>query len=183
MVEEVTADDVARMLDEGFPFYYPMSAPFLLDGDPSGAVGARAELTRELNNFPHIFYGLRLRNVYPMPSIDNADDWNLLKQLDADQLIRIDLAQQNIVAQPTLQDTVTGGLAGRGGGVTHWHPFPHPYLLAGGNNIDVEVTRITGYPDLAQDLPVHPVCYATLVTAVFRRGLRTVPPSRVHADR
>lgn len=180
---EATPEEVERALREGFPFYYAMSAPFELDGNPSGAAGAVAEMDRELTNPPHIFYGVRLRNVYPMDAIENAAAFLAVKQLDSDQMIRIDLAQQNICAQPTLQDTVVGGTAGGGGTVVHWHPFPHPYLCAGANNIALRVVRLTGYPDLAQGVPVHPVCHATLVTAVFKDGLRTVPPSRVYAGR
>lgn len=176
--EEEKAALENRALDQGFPLYYSLSAPFLIDGNPSGAVGALATMTRELNNFPHIFYGLRIRNVYPLPNIDLADEFRAVRMVDNDQVIQISLAQQNITAQQIEQSALVGGHAGDNGGV-HWHPFPHPYLMAGGNNVEVEVTRLTGYPPLDDDNPVLPVCRATLVTAVFRKGFRTVAPPGV----
>lgn len=166
---------------EAFPLYYPLSAPFMVDGTPTGAVGARAELVKTINNFPHIFYGVRIRNVYPLPSVELADAFRAVRLLDNDQTIRIDLAQENITAQATLQDLVVGGSSGDGGQVVHWHPFPKPYLLAGGNEIRVELQRLTGYPNLDDDNPVLPVARAALVTSVHRRDFRTQPPQRVRA--
>ena len=173
--------DDGELLNQGFPLYYSTSAPLLLDGEPSGAAGARAELVRELNNFPHIFYGVRLRNVYPLPKVDLADEFRAVKLLDADQVVEVNLAQQNITAQATPQDQLVGGIpSDAGGGAVHWHPFPHPYLMAGGNEIRIVVTRLTSYPNLDDDNPVLPVVRATLVTAVFRKGFRTTQPHRVH---
>lgn len=172
--------DSGDLLNQGFPLYYSTSAPFLdSEGKPSGGAGAVAELVKELNNFPHIFYGVRLRNVYPMPSIDLADEFKAVKLLDADQVVDIDLAQQNVTAQAILQDGLVGGI-NDAGQTAHWHPFPHPYLMAGGNEIRLTVRRLTGYPDLAEDEPVLPTIRLTLVTAVFRKGFRTTQPHRVH---
>lgn len=179
LTEEEQAALESKALDQGFPLYYSLSAAFLdSEGDPSGAVGARAELVRELNNFPHIFYGVRIRNVYALPDVDLAAAFAAARLVDNDQVVEIQLAQQNITAQALLQDELVGGHAGVSGGV-HWHPFPHPYLMAGGNNVRLVVTRLNGYPDLDEDNPVLPVCRAALVTAVFRKGFRTVAPPGV----
>ena len=103
--------------------------------------------------------------------------------LDNDQSVRIDLAQQNIVAQATLQDHIIGGNAGDGGQTLHWHPFPKPYLFAGGNEVRVVLQRLTGYPtlDAEGEFPVLPTARVTLVTSVHRRDYRTQPPRRIDA--
>lgn len=164
---------------EAFPLYYSGSSEFTIDGQASGAVGAEAQVTRELNNFPHIFYGVRVRNLYPLPNIDLREQWLAVKQLDADQTVRIELAQQNVTAQATVQDLLVGGLAGAGGGTQHWHPFPKPYLFAGGNEVNVIVRRLTAYPDLDEQNPVRPTLHVTLVTSVHRAEYRSVPPQRI----
>ena len=58
-----------------FPIYYPMGAqPFLGgNGQPSGASGATARLTRDLSNFPHMFMGLRISNVYALGDDPSAE--------------------------------------------------------------------------------------------------------------
>jgi hypothetical protein len=139
---------------EAFPLYYNAANPFLLNNQRSGAVNARARLSFELNNWPHVAFGLRITNVYPLP--EGADD-----QLFDVQEISFVLAQQNVIADPIHQATLTGGQNG-----IHWHPFPKPYLFRGANQARMDVVRLTAYPQLGQE-DILPVCRATLVTAVL----------------
>lgn len=173
--DETDAILEGRIRVEGFPFYYPMDGQFQnANGDPSGDAGATAELSKTITTFPHLLYGLRIRNVYPLPSIEDNNDFVANKRLDADQTVEIKLSQQNITAGGVLQDHITGG----GQGITaHWHPFPKPYLMAGGNEILIFVRRITSYIPLNGG-DVEPRCFATLVTQILRGDRRTVPPHR-----
>lgn len=167
---------------EAFPFDYGVSAPFLNgQGQPSGVAGAVVELTREINNFPHVFYGVRIENVYELPDVDLIEPWKAARAVDFQQTVRVELAQQNVTAQPIVQSTLIGGHSGDGGGVVHWHPFQRPYALAGGNEIRITVQRLTSYPLLSTDpeIAVLPVCHVTIVTAVYRKDMRTVPPRRI----
>lgn len=164
---------------QAFPIYYPMGPqPFQLDGVASGAQGAVAMLSHSLPNPPHILMGIRVSNVYDLPADADADDianYTAMKQfVDGDQTLYIDLAQQNILANPTYQTHVTGRADGQ-----HWFPFPAPFPMAGGNNVSLTVTRLTSYPQLVGE-DVTPVCRATLVAAVLRGGSSTQPVRRVH---
>lgn len=149
---------------EAFPLFYNVGNPFMLNGERSGALNARARCTFELNNWPHVAFGLRIVNVYAVPDGFSAEDvplFNAMKLwMDEDQEVSFTLAQQNVIATPLHQATLTG----RGG--QHWHPFPKPYLFRGANQARVEVTRLTAYPQLVQE-DVLPVCRCTLVTAVL----------------
>jgi hypothetical protein len=154
---------------EEFPLYYEAHAQFKLNGNPSGATSAQAVLTFELNNYPHIVYGVRLVNTTEIPQTAlNANPslpLNLLEGgIDEDQVIAIDLAQQNIITRPIHQRTLVGQ-AGR-----NWHPFPAPYLLRGGNNVKLTATRLHGYPQVTvgeELVNLLPSLFGTLVTGVL----------------
>ena len=167
---------------QAFPIYYPMGPkPFLgSDGTPSGAAGAVARLTRDLSNFPHMFLGLRVTNVYPLPADPSADDVQLFRALhewtDGEQTMRVDLAQQNITADSVLTVQMTG----RAG--VHWHPFPVPFPMAGANNIAVEIVRTTGYPSLGGE-PILPTVHVSILAAVLRADLKTSAVHREHGGR
>lgn len=162
---------------EAFPLYYETDADFLLDNVASGAQGALARLTRDLNNFPHVVYGVRIWNVWTLPVGADAAAVELARYvrewIEPEQTVEIQLAQENVTAQPTLQPNMMG----RGG--LHWHPFPKPYLMAGGNQFRIIVRRTTGYPQIS-DTDILPRCHATLVTVVSRADYDTVPPTRRH---
>jgi hypothetical protein len=150
---------------EAFPLEYSAESAFLnAAGVPSGAVGARAVLSFELNNWPHVAYGIRLVNVYALPSTPDAldlDTYRTCKEwLDDDQLVSINLARQNITTNTGVHQRTLQGRVG-----LHWHPFPKPYLFRGANNCSVEVTRLVDYPTIG-DAPVLPVLRGTLITAV-----------------
>lgn len=154
---------------EAFPIYYAFdSAPFLLNGQPSGAVGAVARLSRSLPNPPHIVLGIRISNVYTLPSGANADavaTYRACKEsVDGEQTVLMNLAQQNITAELTLQKHITGG-----GLQEYFMPFPSTYPMAGGNDITLEIRRLTTYPQIA-GADVLPTCFATLVCTVLRMG-------------
>lgn len=158
--------DVSYAAEE-FPLYYPGSEAFKLDTAPSGARGAVAEVLITVNNYPQIFYGVRIRNAYEIPKATLLDDPAILAQLkeyDGEQMVRIDLAQQNVTARPIHQDTLTG----KGG--TNWHPFPVPYLFRGGNETRFSFTRLVGYPpvlDGEEEVEIIPTVYVTLVAGVL----------------
>jgi hypothetical protein len=161
---------------QAFPLYYDAAGAFLdATGAPSGAVGARARIQRELNNFPHLVYGVRLENVYALgdePTPADVDRFRAAKEfLDGLQEIEITLTQQNVVAQPTVQVN----LVGRQG--INWHPFASPFPMAGGNQFQLTATRLVGYPTLS-DEPILPTLRCTLVTVAFRADMQTTPPHR-----
>jgi hypothetical protein len=161
-----------------FPKYYSMGPVALtVDGSPSGAAGAVAVLTKELSNFPHILYGVRISNTYDVPTNPDAGEirqFTMMKSfIDVEQTVTINLSQQNITGQAMLQAQLTG-YAG-----TVWHPFPAPYPMAGGNNVNIEVRRVTSYPNyLADDRAVTPVVFATLLAAEFKATRQSVSTHR-----
>lgn len=152
---------------EEFPLYYPGSAPFKDGTAPSGAAGAIAKVTVPVNNYPQILYGLRIRNAYTIPGatlLANPGILGLLKEYDGEQLVSVDMAQQNVTAEPIHQDTLTGA---RG---TNWHPFPVPYLWRGGNQVRLQFTRLVAYPSVLDgqvETPIFPTVYVTLVCGVL----------------
>lgn len=171
------ADEIVKLGQDQFPIYYAIEPrPFLLSGQPSGAVGAVARLSFAFPTGPHFVYGLRISNYYALPNDADADDVARFeackKFVDADQSIKLDVAQQSIFVNDVKQEHVTG-LNG-----VHWHPFPVPYRIQGGNNFGVTVTRLTGYPQIA-DAPVLPSCAITLVCGVFKGDMATEPSRRV----
>jgi len=164
---------------QAFPIYYPMGPKAFLDGagNPSGAVGATASLSRDLSNFPHMFLGLRVTNTYTIGAAPNADAVNLFRTLkewvDGEQSITVNLAQQSISLDRVQQSHMTG----RAG--WHWHPFPVPFPMAGANTIACEIVRTTAYPAL-NGAAILPQCHVTIVAAVLRADLKTIAPHRVH---
>jgi len=165
-----------------FPIYYPIGPKQFLDGtgQPSGAVGTRARFTRDLSNFAHMFIGIRISNTYELPQLPTADEiarFRACKEfVDGEQTITINLAQQNIVVEPTLQSQITG-LDG-----IHWHPFPTPFPMAGANNISIEVQRATSYPQIREGEPVIPEVRMVLLAVVLRADMKTVPPHRANQN-
>lgn len=165
-----------------FPIFYPAEGRFTVDGtastNPSGLQGAKAVLTFTINTRPHGFIGLRLRNVYPMPSAELVPpgpayfpSWSDIKLLDHDQDVAINLAQQNVIVKRADQACVMGG----GPGSPVWHPWACPYPFRGGNNVTVEVTRTVSYPLIvgADEQPVQgffPVCKGVLVGYAYVSG-------------
>ncbi|TPV95538.1 MAG: hypothetical protein B7733_09435 [Myxococcales bacterium FL481] len=162
-----------------FPQYYSAGPQSFTNanGEPSGEAGSSCTLTRDLSNFPHMFMGLRITNTYQLPNEPTAEDIALFRALkehvDGEQTVSIDLAQQNITAQATLQVQMTGAQ-----GIT-WAPFPAPFPMAGANNITVTLRRVTSYPLLGGQ-PVLPVARMTILAAVLRADLKTSSVHRVH---
>jgi hypothetical protein len=165
------------MQAQWFPIYYPMGAKAFVDADgaPDGSRGAIAELTKVLSNWPVMFLGLRLTNVYTLPTNPTADDLAIFtvckRFLDDEQTVKVELSQQNITAEPTLQVQLTGKSG------VYWAPFPVPFPMAGSNTINVTVTRATGYPEI-QDVQIKPVVYGVIVAAVARNSEQTMAPLR-----
>lgn len=211
MPENFTQDELDNiwssqgLVPQLFPKYYSMGPVALtVDGAPSGAAGAVAILTKELSNFPHILYGVRISTTYTLPTTiigepvapgipATADDvraqldhYARLRSMDTQQTVTINLSQQNITGQAMLQ----GQLCGETG--TVWHPFPAPYPMAGGNNVNVEVRRATSYPPYpwrSQEvldgeagprelIDVRPVVFATLLAAEFKATRQSVATHR-----
>lgn len=152
---------------EEFPLYYPGSEQFKVDGNASGARGAVAEVLIEVNNYPQIVYGVRVTNSVEVEQalIDAEPDlFTQIQDLHAQQKIRIDFAQQNITARPIHQLTLTGS---RG---ENWHPLPVPYLLRGGNQVRLTLTRTAPYPTFMVgdiEFPLFPTAEVTLVCGVL----------------
>lgn len=163
-----------------FPQYLPFGqVPFAdANGDPSGARGSIARPSRSLPNFPLLFVGIRLNNVFELPTNPTALDMQIYEAckrfLDNEQTVKINLSQQNITAEATLQSQLTGN-----GGI-YWSPFAVPFPMAGANNIALEVTRRTPYPQIGGE-DVLPVCDASIIALQARNSEQTMPPMRVNA--
>lgn len=161
-----------------FPQYLPFGGVDFVDGagEPSGARGATASLSRSLPNFPILFVGLRINNVFELPAQPTELDMRIYEAckrfLDNEQSVRINLSQQNITAEATFQAQLTGQ-----GGI-YWSPFPVPFPMAGANNVSVDVVRLTPYPQIDGELIV-PRCEATIIALQARNSEQTMPPMRV----
>lgn len=165
-----------------FPIYYSMGPNAFLDGNgnPSGARGSVARLTTDLSNFPHMFLGLRINNTYDMPTTPTEAQVQLYRALkeyvDGEQVVRIDLSQQNVTADQLFQTQLCGA------GSVNWHPFPAPFPMAGGNNLQVTLQRVTPYPQFVQDEDILPQARVAILAAVSRADLRTSAVHRAHGN-
>lgn len=178
-----TPEEVAKVWSsfglnsQAFPIYYAMGPTRFIDGkgEPTGKKGSIARLSRALSNSPHMLIGLRVQNVINFPDFENATNvansaiYEMARLQGPEQTVRINLSQQNISADAVLQSTLCGD-------GQHWHPFPAPFPMAGGNEIEVEIQRVSSYPDYNNKTPVIPEVYVTLVAAVLRTDL-SQPPS------
>jgi hypothetical protein len=167
---------------ELFHIYYPMGPRSFLDagGTPTGAAGSTLILSRSLNNFPHMFLGIRVNNVYELPAGATEGDiavYDACKRfVDGEQTIAIQLSQQSIAVEPTLQKQLVGGQDG-----IYWHPFPIPFPMAGGNDITLTFTRATSYPAFpSTEALIVPTVRATIYAATARADFKTIAPMRVH---
>lgn len=179
-----------------FPIYYEGVGEFKdADGDPSGAVGAVADVPISINNRPHELVGVRVVNVYEqLPLFETIeiivqtdplvierkvqgvaglglpleDLCCHLQRLDGDQSLRVELAQQNVVVRDLHQRTMTG----RDG--VHWHPFACSYPFRGGNNVVCRLVRLTSYPEI-----ITPTVHVTLVGWIWvsDEGVEPQPPA------
>ena len=141
--------------------YTPQRVPVLFpgagrfqdsDGNPSGARGAVATVTISINLRPQWLTGIRVSNIYDVPSgSQTIDTLTYLDRLDEEQTMTTELTQSNIIVRAAVQTHVTGR---RG---YHWHPLACPYPWGGGNNITLQFTRLTAYP-----ANVFPTCHVTL---------------------
>lgn len=163
-----------------FPQYLPFGpVPFQdAGGDPSGAARSTATLSRDIPNFPILFVGLRINNAFELPTSPTELDMRIYEAskrfIDNEQTVRVQLSQQNITAEPTFQAQLTGN-----GGI-YWSPFSVPFPMAGGNNVSVELVRITGYPDLSNG-PILPRVHCTMIALQARNSEQTMPPMRVNS--
>jgi hypothetical protein len=124
-----------------FPVFFPGAAPFLdANGAPSGARGATARVTCEINLRPQWLTAIRVMNVYDVPSGFQTADSVFLDKIDGWQTMTTELTVSNIVIREALQTLVMG----RDGVL--WHPLPTPYPWRGGNSITLEFKRLIGYP-------------------------------------
>lgn len=161
-----------------FPQYLPFGPVDFVDatGTRSGARGAVATLSRSLPNWPILFVGIRISNLFDLPENPTALDiqtYEAAKRfLDAEQTVRINLSQQNITAEATLQSQVTGN------GGQYWSPLPVPFPMAGGNTIAVDITRQTPYPQI-NDADVLPTCHGSIIALQARMSEQTIPPQRI----
>lgn len=166
------------MHNQWFPQYYGLGPRNFLDsaGVDSGVAGSVCSLSKDVPNFPIMFMGIRIDNVYALPSAPSELDLQtfamLKRYVDSEQTVRITLSQQNITADAVLQGHITG-LEG-----VYWAPFPIPYPMAGGNNAEFQITRLTSYPIINQ-IAVIPVVHATMVVIQARDRAQTMPPMRV----
>lgn len=171
------ADELIIKGQDQYPILYGIEPrPFQLSGSPSGAAGAIAKLSFALPTNVHFIYGMRISNYYALP--DNADAAAVARfeackrWVDDDQMLKLDLSQQSIFVNDVKQNQVIGA-----NGI-HWHPFPVPYRIQGGNNYGITVTRLTSYPTIAGAAVLPTVCI-TLVSGVFKGEMGTEPPRRV----
>lgn len=164
---QALAANYGEFYPQAFPLYYTGSAKFVDNANGNtGVVGARANVTVPINNDPHILYGVRITNIYELPlDFDPLARPGLLIW-DDEQTVRMTLAQ----GDPTAQALPQVNFQGRSN--VHLHPFVRPYPFRGGNNVQFEVTRLTSYP-VINDEVIEPTCFITLVAARLRADLRT----------
>lgn len=161
-----------------FPFEYNLGPESFLgaDGSPTGTVGSEATLSRPISNFPFIWKGIRIWNTFPMNSDWGADAVQLFRVVkewvDIEQTIKIELTQQNVLSDPILQPLVIG----KGG--EYWAPFVAPFVMAGGNNINISIRRATSYPDIDDDVITPQVHVAAVGMTGRKADSRTQPPVR-----
>jgi hypothetical protein len=167
-----------KMEAQWFPQYLPFGSVEFVDntGTRSGGRGAVARPSRSLPNFPILFIGLRITNTFEIPQDPTLTDlatYEACKRfLDNEQTVFVNLSQQNITAEATMQSQLTGN-----GGI-YWSPFAVPFPMAGANNIALDITRRTPYPNIGGS-PVLPVVDVTIIAAQARTGPQTMPPMRV----
>lgn len=145
-------------LRQRIPIYYPADpASFRNGSSNSGAAGARAAVTFDIPNDPHLIYGVRLVVTCPLPFVEPTEAQLRLFQaaqtIYDDNLIRIDISQLSMAAISIHQRALCGS-----DGVV-WHPFPDPFPAAGGNKWTITATRLTSLPD-----GYEPLLSASLVT-------------------
>ena len=178
-----TDEQLAEMMaqeglsDQLFPKYYAMGPKeFSSGGASSAAAGSTAVLTKQLTNFGQILYGVRIQNFYSLPT--NPTDFqvqlfeSLKRWVDDEQIVGVNLSQQDVTAQEVPQAQFQGRAD------TVWHPFPVPYPMAGGNNINITITRVTSYPEIVAGTPLVVTTRGTLVAAEFKGVLPSEPTRR-----
>lgn len=145
-----------------FPLYYPRKGEFLVNGQPSGAIGATAELQIPLTNAPHIITGIRICNFY---TADDFELYPLLRQglVDEDQEVEVSLAQQNITAGYVHQRALTGG-------PLLWQPFSVPFGAAGSNNWLIRIRRLVAYPAGVSGITAAVTLFASQLNASMFAG-------------
>jgi hypothetical protein len=150
-----------------FPVAQPFDAVQLRDssGNLSGAAGARARLQTSLNNSPQILYRLTFQVSYELPAeffAANLDFKKLMREggIDDDFTVDIKLTQQNITEGPVHVRDLQGFLT------VNMHPLVVPYAFQGGNNITVDVQRVSSYP-VVNEVVVVPTIRATLSLGMF----------------
>jgi hypothetical protein len=170
--------DIVEEDYQWFPFEYSLGPESFTgsDGAPTGLVGSEARLTRPISNFPFIWKGVRVWNTFPM-----NPQWDVTaiamfeavkKWVDPEQSIKIELTQQNVLSDPILQPLVVG----QGGG--YWAPFVAPFVMAGGNNIDIVIRRATSYPTIGGDAITPQVHVAAVGMTGRKKDSRSQPPTR-----
>ncbi len=127
------------------PINYSASPePFRVSGTASGANGARAVLQFDINNDPHLVYGIRLVCSIPPPPDDaTAADlalWEAARKAAYENQVKIDMSQLSMAAIEMHQLALCGQID------APWHPFPVDYPVAGGNKWTVTVTRMFDMP-------------------------------------
>jgi hypothetical protein len=150
-----------------FPTYQPFDPVQFRDagGIPSGVAGARAKLVTSLNNAPQILYRLTFQVSYELPAEFFATHpefkkWMREGGIDDDFTVDIKLTQQNPTQGPVHVRDLQGFLS------INQHPLAVPFAFQGGNNITVDVQRLTGYP-VIDDVEIVPTVRATLVLGMF----------------
>lgn len=156
-----------------FPVLQSEEAPFLVQGEPSGAKGATAKVTITLDTYPHLLYGFRFDVSYEIPPSVFGQVPAFKRDMrdggvDDDYDVTILLTQQNIASKPTHVRNVRGAKG------TNQHPLAVFYPLRGTNNITIEAVRNSSYAQIrAGDvlLDVFPVWKVTLDLA---RGVQQI---------
>jgi len=168
------------------PVYYEGNAPFLdSDGDPSGAAGAEATVTIDVNNRPQKWTSLRVVMAYDLPPFEDfgaanailSDFLDRIKDIEDQCTLSVDLSESNIVVGDAHLRGVQGGVKGSGGVI--YHPFPTPMLWRGGNNVTLTFKRILSFPsipldDTPDDFQITPTVY--VVTEGCQLFNDLVPP-------
>ncbi len=159
-----------------YPRVFPASAPYLVDGAPSGAAGAIATLAIALDTFPQAITRITIAHTYQIADVlflAQPEIYRNLAPIDDMATLRVTAAQQNVTANPVV---LLGWQSARNAFPV---PLPAPYLVAGTNQITFEVRRLVGYPTIPDVPPILPVAHVTVWTVSLQSDVSpaSAPPS------
>lgn len=165
-----------QLKNQWFPVYVSGQGTFQLNGQPSGAIGARARAEITLDTFPYLIYGARFEISYELPAAywivpANQNYKQLMREggVEDDYDVEIQLTQGNVTTnQPAHVRNLQGGLS------INKHPWPLFYPARGGNRITMIATRNSSFAPVRVADVDQALTILWKVTLETSRGIRNV---------